>query len=64
VAGFDGSDLAAMITPALTTILRPLTEMARLATENLLAMIEDPEGVQPHEPIALSLIQRQSVGPA
>jgi LacI family transcriptional regulator len=61
VAGFDGSDLAAMITPSLTTIRRPLTEMARMATESLLAMIDDPNGAQSHEPIALSLIQRQSV---
>jgi LacI family transcriptional regulator len=62
VAGFDDSDIAAMITPALTTIRRPLTDMARLATENLLAMIEDRNGAQPHAPITLSLIQRQSVG--
>jgi LacI family transcriptional regulator len=61
VAGFDDSDIAAMVTPALTTIRRPLTDMARLATETLLAMIEDRRDAPPHRPIALSLIQRQSV---
>ena len=61
VAGFDDSDIASMISPALTTIRRPLTEMVRVATEKLLAMIDDPNRAQPHQPIALSLIHRLSV---
>ena len=36
VVGFDGSILAQMLTPALTTVLRPLDEMARQATRQLL----------------------------
>ncbi|AOH84284.1 LacI family transcriptional regulator [Sphingomonas panacis] len=36
VVGFDGSILAQMLTPALTTVLRPFDEMARQATRQLL----------------------------
>jgi LacI family transcriptional regulator len=40
VAGFDDSILASRITPALTTIRRPVREMARLATTKLIASID------------------------
>lgn len=40
VAGFDGSALATMLTPALTTVARPLTEMAARATAHLIDRIE------------------------
>ncbi|SDA35350.1 LacI family DNA-binding transcriptional regulator [Sphingomonas sp. NFR15] len=36
VVGFDGSILAQMLTPALTTVRRPFDEMARQATRQLL----------------------------
>ena len=40
VAGFDDSMLASRIMPALTTIRRPVREMARLATTKLIASID------------------------
>lgn len=40
VVGFDGSILAQMLTPALTTVSRPFGEMARRATSYLLDHIE------------------------
>ena len=40
VAGFDDSILASRIMPALTTIRRPVREMARLATTKLIAAID------------------------
>lgn len=40
VAGFDDSILASRIMPSLTTIRRPVKEMARLATTKLIASID------------------------
>lgn len=40
VAGFDDSALASRIMPSLTTIRRPVSEMARLATDKLIASID------------------------
>ena len=40
IAGFDDSILASRIRPALTTIRRPVQEMARLATTKLIASID------------------------
>jgi len=40
VAGFDDSILASRIMPSLTTIRRPVREMARLATTKLIATID------------------------
>jgi LacI family transcriptional regulator len=43
VAGFDDSVLATRIMPSLTTIRRPVREMARLATTKLIASIDGRE---------------------
>jgi len=43
VAGFDDSALATRIIPSLTTIRRPVREMARLATTKLIASIDGRE---------------------
>ena len=43
VAGFDDSMLASRIIPSLTTIRRPVKEMARLATAKLIASIDGRE---------------------
>ncbi len=65
IAGFDDSDIASMISPALTTIRRPLLEMAHEATERLIGMIGSRESRRlPDHRIALSLIERHSTGPA
>lgn len=60
VAGFDGSDIGMMVSPALTTIRRPLDRMARMATASLIAMIDDPSVVETIESFALELVQRGS----
>jgi LacI family transcriptional regulator len=62
VVGFDDSDIASIITPALTTIRRPLVDMAQAATERLLEMINGKRLEWPREPIDLTLMHRQSVG--
>lgn len=65
IAGFDDSDIASMVSPALTTIRRPLLAMAHEATERLIGMIADRSITRlPDHRIALSLIERQSTGPA
>lgn len=63
VAGFDDADLASMISPALTTIRRPLRDMAQAATEQLLAMINEPGSRLPPTPVGLNLIFRSSTAP-
>jgi LacI family transcriptional regulator len=63
VAGFDDSDLASMISPALTTIRRPLRDMAQTATEQLLTMINQRQLSLPSQVVGLSLIRRQSTAP-
>lgn len=60
VAGFDDSELASMISPSLTTIRRPLRDMARIATEQLLALIAQQGGVAPVQTIEASLVVRAS----
>lgn len=63
VVGFDGSMLARMLTPALTSVHRPLAEMAQSATARLLDIIE---GEAEDEPLAatLVLVEGESSGPA
>ena len=61
VAGFDDSDLASMVSPALTTVHRPLEEMARTATRTLLALIRaDPSPPTGDIRIDLTLVVRDS----
>ncbi|WP_269714715.1 LacI family DNA-binding transcriptional regulator [Caulobacter sp. NIBR2454] len=63
VAGFDDSSIARMISPALTTINRPMRAMAETAARRLLARIDGQEDGLTHQealPIALSLIERES----
>jgi len=43
IAGFDDSSLATRIRPSLTTIRRPVREMAQLATKKLIASIDGRE---------------------
>lgn len=62
VAGFDDSDLASMISPALTTIRRPLRDMAKAATEQLLEMITQRQLRLPDQGVSLTLVRRQSTG--
>jgi LacI family transcriptional regulator len=63
LVGFDGSILAQMLTPALTSVHRPLGDMARRAAHRLLDIVEDnPHAIDlGHE---LRLVERGSSGPA
>jgi len=60
VAGFDDADLASMISPALTTIRRPLREMAEAATKQLLTMIEQRSLRSSVLHVPLSIVRRSS----
>jgi LacI family transcriptional regulator len=61
VAGFDDSDIATMVSPSLTTIRRPLQEMARTAASLLVSLISgDQPG--PDQRVALTLVERASTG--
>jgi LacI family transcriptional regulator len=63
IAGFDGSDIAAMVTPSLTTIRRPLQAMARQASDWLIGMIGAAPAQAPLAPVALELVVRGSTSP-
>jgi len=58
VAGFDDTTLARTVWPALTTIRQPVAELARTATEILIA-----GGDINHRRLAHTLIERASVAP-
>ncbi|MEE4454626.1 LacI family DNA-binding transcriptional regulator [Novosphingobium resinovorum] len=62
VVGFDGSLVTRMLSPALTSVLRPFGEMAGAAAERLMARIE---GRQMPGPVALDLrvVVAESTGP-
>lgn len=62
VAGFDGSPLATMLTPALTTVDRPLTDMAARAAAQLIDRIEG-SGIATDLGADLILAPAASTGP-
>ena len=66
IIGFDNQDLiAADLSPPLTTMALPHYEMGQWAVEYLLGLIEDPDQINPDQPIQhlmpCPLIERQSV---
>lgn len=62
VVGFDGSILAEMLTPQLTSVFRPFDEMARQATQQLLNALAD-KPIEPSEPARLVLLEGESSAP-
>jgi LacI family transcriptional regulator len=63
IAGFDDSAIARIVWPRITTIHQPVFDMARDATDMLVAMLEK----QPYAPVVdhpFTLVPRQSTGPA
>jgi LacI family transcriptional regulator len=63
IAGFDDSAISRIVWPRITTIHQPVFDMARAATDMLVAMLEK----QPHESVIdhpFTLVRRQSAGPA
>lgn len=63
VVGFDGSLLTRMLTPALTSVLRPFGAMAAAAAEQLIALIEGREAPPPFE-ARLEIVLAETTGPA
>jgi LacI family transcriptional regulator len=63
VVGFDGSILTRMLTPALTSVLRPFGDMAAAAAEQLIARIEGREPPPPFQ-AALQIVAAETTGPA
>ena len=63
VVGFDDIEVAAHLTPALTTIRQPRSVLGERAATRLLAMIAAGETSGPAEMIPVELIPRASVGP-
>lgn len=63
IAGFDDDVFAAYVTPALTTVRRPIAEMSRMAAQRLLLEIErertEPETIY----VRTELVLRESAGP-
>ncbi len=61
IAGFDDSILASRIMPSLTTIRRPVREMAKLATSKLISSIDgQEEDAQASIVLVPELIKRES----
>jgi LacI family transcriptional regulator len=61
VVGFDDIPWAAIVTPALTTINQPVSEMASVALRLLLDRLEKPDRPIRHHKVSVSLVQRDSV---
>ncbi|MEC3909294.1 LacI family DNA-binding transcriptional regulator [Sphingobium sp. CR2-8] len=59
VVGFDGSIVAEMLTPALTTVARPFGAMAEMATRHLIDLIEGAPLSELTSPM-LSIVPAQS----
>lgn len=63
VVGFDDIPMAAILSPQLTTVRQPLTEMGLLATQLLLNKIQKPEETQASIILPTDLIIRNSTAP-
>lgn len=63
VIGFDGSLVTRMLTPALTSVMRPFADMASAAARHLIARIEGHDEPPPFSP-ALEIVAGESTGPA
>jgi LacI family transcriptional regulator len=66
VVGFDGTKFATFVIPSLSTIRRPSSEMARLAAQKLLALVNDgPDAARAFESmVSPQFVPRESTGPA
>ena len=66
VVGFDGTKFATFVIPSLSTIRRPSSEMARLAAQKLLALVDEgPDAARAFESmVSPQFVPRESTGPA
>jgi LacI family transcriptional regulator len=60
VVGFDDSEQAAIVTPALTTVRQPLAEMGRMAVSLLLRLLENQRVEALSVELATRLVVRES----
>lgn len=63
VVGFDDSELAEKMWPALTTIRQPLLELGSVATKMLIANAQNNQDINPRQFLPYELIIRESTGP-
>ncbi|MGH3319549.1 MAG: LacI family DNA-binding transcriptional regulator [Streptosporangiaceae bacterium] len=64
VVGFDDISFAEAASPALTTVRQPVREMARVAVDSLLAVVDDPAAELPNlRRLHPRLVVRGSTGP-
>lgn len=61
IVGFDNIDMAAYITPALTTIHQPIDALGRMAAKALLDKIQQPEAPIANKILEPHLCKRESV---
>jgi LacI family transcriptional regulator len=64
VVGFDDIKAAAYTLPRLTTIKQPLSELGRIATQNLLNRIHGTDNASDEIRVEPQLVIRESTGPA
>jgi len=68
IAGFDDTPLASMIWPELTTVRRPISDMAREAVRLLLEQVRAKRGGKTHplehKLLGFTLVKRDSTSPA
>jgi LacI family transcriptional regulator len=63
VIGFDDTDEAEVVTPALTTVRQPLAEMGRLAVSLLTRLLENRQLEALHVELATQFVLRDSTAP-
>lgn len=63
IVGFDDVPIASAVTPPLTTVRQPLSEMGLCATQMLVDLIQDPEKPQSSVVLPTTLIIRGSTAP-
>jgi LacI family transcriptional regulator, galactose operon repressor len=63
VVGFDDIEPATLVTPALTTVRQPLSEIGRTAVNVLVRLIERRASETPHIELATRLVVRESTAP-
>jgi LacI family transcriptional regulator, galactose operon repressor len=64
VVGFDNSDFSALIQPSITTNAKDMGEVARIATEALIAKVKNPQRKSEQHEVPQRLIERESSGPS
>ena len=63
IVGFDDSEQAALVTPLLTSVRQPLSEMGRMAVSVLTRLIEDRAGEALRVELSTTLVVRSSTAP-